>query len=78
MGRRLSIRLLLGGRFARSTAQSTSGRSSSQVTSPLVARSMAGHRSAGTGRLPFLHWLISTGLIANFVAKASAGSIFSR
>jgi hypothetical protein len=34
----------------RRTAQSTSGRSSSQVTRPSVARSISGQRSAGTLR----------------------------
>lgn len=40
----------------RSTAQSTSALSSSHVTAPAVARSMAGQRAAGTGRTPFAHW----------------------
>ena len=41
--------------WVRNTAQSTSGRSSSHRTAPPVARSMSGHRSAGTGRTPLRH-----------------------
>lgn len=37
----------------RKTAQSTSGRSSSQVTFPSVNFSISGQRFAGTWRLPF-------------------------
>jgi len=36
-------------------AQSTSGRRSSQRIAPAVARSIDGHRSAGTRRLPCAH-----------------------
>lgn len=46
-----------GGR--RRTAQSTSGRSSSHVTRPSVAFSIAGQRSAGTFRRFNAHWEIN-------------------
>ncbi len=60
-------------RELRSTAQSTSGRMSSQRTAPFVARSMAGQRSAGTGLIPLHHWLMRTGVMPSLLARSDAG-----
>jgi hypothetical protein len=62
-----------GSRELRSTAQSTSGRRSSQRTAPFVARSMAGQRSAGTGLIPLHHWLMRTGVMPSLLARSDAG-----
>jgi hypothetical protein len=62
-----------GSRELRSTAQSTSGRMSSQRTAPFVARSMAGQRSAGTGLIPLHHWLMRTGVMPSLLARSDAG-----
>lgn len=45
----------------RKTSHGTSGRSSSHRTRPLVARSIAGHFSAGTRLTPLDHCQISCG-----------------
>ena len=46
----------------RKTPHATSGRKSSQRTTPPVACSISGHRSAGTSRMPLHHWLTAEGV----------------
>ncbi len=59
----------------RRKAQSTPGNSSSQVTCPPVARSIFGQCSAGTGRTPVRHWLMTAaGTLMSF---ANAAAVFS-
>jgi len=49
-----------------------SGRKSRRETHPSVAFSIAAHRSVGIGRMPFLHWLISTGETSRTEASFAA------